>query len=313
MLAFNFGLRFFVVFLGCLRAGIIAVPVYPPSPATLKKSLRKLQLVVDGCEPKMILVGPLVNKLRLASKLKAIAMGGSDWPDARYHCPDVKDETSATFSFSGWLGAGSSLGATKMRSFDEATIKPQDVAFLQFTSGSTSDPKGVMLTYANLEHNISCVIRSVESVRSSLPAISRAPLLNLTALFTPPLLNIREASRTRDLAFSLASLFVRWALGNRQQRWASRRTCLVLLAADISRHGTHPGYSGIVCGGLDSGILLPDQLHSESSHLAAAHVQGKVTDDRSTRLCLEALRSEVVRGGSRNVAVAASLGQHRPT
>ncbi|CAN0549176.1 unnamed protein product, partial [Ectocarpus sp. 12 AP-2014] len=52
VLAFDFGLRFFVVFLGCLRAGIIAVPVYPPNPATLKKSLKKLQLIVDSCAPK---------------------------------------------------------------------------------------------------------------------------------------------------------------------------------------------------------------------------------------------------------------------
>ncbi|CAN0113346.1 unnamed protein product, partial [Ectocarpus fasciculatus] len=56
VLAFNFGLGFFAVFLGCLRAGIIAVPVYPPNPATLKKSLQKLQLIVDNCTPKMILV-----------------------------------------------------------------------------------------------------------------------------------------------------------------------------------------------------------------------------------------------------------------
>ncbi|CAN0507753.1 unnamed protein product, partial [Ectocarpus sp. 12 AP-2014] len=165
VLAFNFGLGFFAVFLGCLRAGILAVPVYPPNPATLKKSLQKLQLIVDSCTPKMILVCPLVNKLRLASKLRAVATGKSDWPKLRYHCcPDVKGETIAA---GGWRGGGSTQMGPKSKrpSFDDPTIKPEDVAFLQFTSGSTSDPKGVMLTYRNLTHNLDCIINSSNAVR----------------------------------------------------------------------------------------------------------------------------------------------------
>ena len=143
-MAFNFGLRFFVVFLGCLRAGVVAVPVYPPNPATLKKSLKKLDLIVRSCEPKMILVCPLVNKLRLASKLRTIATGSGGWPHLPYNCPDVKDEArvggggSKSSSFFG--GGGRSLD-TLRNSFDEPSITADDVAFLQFTSGSTSDPK----------------------------------------------------------------------------------------------------------------------------------------------------------------------------
>lgn len=170
VLAFNFGLRFFAVFLGCLRAGIIAVPVYPPNPANLKKSLQKLQLIVNSCSPKMILVDPLVNKLRLTSKLLAVATGSSGWPNVTYNCPDVKEEGlngRSSSPFAGWWGGNTSASNQKPKNFDEPSIKREDVAFLQFTSGSTSDPKGVMLTFGNLGHNIGCVVDSSNMVRQS--------------------------------------------------------------------------------------------------------------------------------------------------
>ncbi|CAN0071852.1 unnamed protein product, partial [Ectocarpus sp. 12 AP-2014] len=171
VLAFNFGLRFFVVFLGCLRAGVVAVPVYPPNPATLKKSLGKLSLIVESCEPKMIFLCPLVNKLRLASKLRAVATGNSGWPDLPYHCPMVKEETPSKANTSSSPSSSSSFrllrdgrrtsnADERRKSFDDPSIKAADVAFLQFTSGSTSDPKGVMITFGNLDHNISSVLLS---------------------------------------------------------------------------------------------------------------------------------------------------------
>ncbi len=165
VLAFNFGLRFLAVFLGCLRAGVIAVPVYPPNPVTMKKSLQKLKLIVNDCEPKMILLCPLVNSLRKATQLRAAATGNSSgWPKIPYKVPEVKEEPIESGSKKSTLG-GLLGGADKKRnSFDEPTINPDDVAFLQYTSGSTSDPKGVMLTFRNLEINLDSCINSSERV-----------------------------------------------------------------------------------------------------------------------------------------------------
>lgn len=140
IMAFNFGLRFFDVFLGCLRAGVVAVPVYPPNPATLKWSRKKLDHIVQSCDPKMVLLGPLFNKLRLASKLKALTSASSGWPGLPCKCPNVKEGVdmggagvaeSKSSSFFGGRRPGRSPDALR-DSFDEPSITDDDVAFLQF-------------------------------------------------------------------------------------------------------------------------------------------------------------------------------------
>ncbi|CAM9641763.1 unnamed protein product, partial [Scytosiphon promiscuus] len=105
ILCYGFGLDFFAAFLGCLRAGVLAVPVYPPSPLTLSKSLAKLQSVVDACDPKVILISGDVNRLRLASKLNFVSSARRLWPDLPY-----KVARPCGVSGDGGGGAGSVAG-----------------------------------------------------------------------------------------------------------------------------------------------------------------------------------------------------------
>ncbi|CAN0052205.1 unnamed protein product, partial [Ectocarpus fasciculatus] len=93
ILCYGFGLDFFAAFLGCLRAGVLAVPVYPPSPLTLSKSLAKLQGTVEACDPKVILISADVNRLRLASKLNFVSSARRLWPDLPYKLKIVDPET----------------------------------------------------------------------------------------------------------------------------------------------------------------------------------------------------------------------------
>ena len=54
VLCYSFGLQFFASFIGCIRAGVTAVLVHPPS-MPLTKSLPKMLKVVDNCSAKLIL------------------------------------------------------------------------------------------------------------------------------------------------------------------------------------------------------------------------------------------------------------------
>lgn len=47
--------------------------------------------------------------------------------------------------------------------YECAEVSPDDVAFLQYTSGSTSEPKGVMITQTNLSHNLSIIIHELKA------------------------------------------------------------------------------------------------------------------------------------------------------
>ena len=131
MLAYPPGLDFFVAFMGCLKAGAIAVPVYPPDPGHLERDLPKFIRVYEDCTPRVCLTTRRYKWAIQPSKLKY------SWPTLEWHVTDGKK-------------------FKKNHTFWDQTVTKQDIAFLQYTSGSTGDPKGVMVTHGNLVHNV-CV------------------------------------------------------------------------------------------------------------------------------------------------------------
>jgi acyl-CoA synthetase (AMP-forming)/AMP-acid ligase II len=150
VLCYNFGLHFFAAFLGCLRAGVTAVLVYPPS-MPLVKSLPKMLNVLDDCHAKLILTDSDVNLLRRADMLNPLSKSRHLWPSGIEYKNTSK------------LGEKTTIGLFSLRSvrkdvhFDEETISPTDLAFLQYTSGSTGDPKGVMVTFGALTANLKLI------------------------------------------------------------------------------------------------------------------------------------------------------------
>jgi len=148
LLIFPPGLDFIVAFFGCLIAGTIAVPMMPPRRFGARDPSAS---IVADCTPHVALTSSTLQAAPsdLAERLKATALD--------IICVDATKEAEAP--------AGSI--------FPEPGL--QDLAFLQYTSGSTSDPKGVMVGHGNLLAN-SEMIRLVYGNTRATTYVSWVPL-----------------------------------------------------------------------------------------------------------------------------------------
>lgn len=126
LLVYPTGLDFIVAFYGCLYAGIIAVPAYPPRP---NQKLSRLESIINNATPVIALTTTSVF-LTLETRL-------AQSPELR-QCKWIN-----TDNFSEELAAN----------WRHPQISADSLAFLQYTSGSTGKPKGVMLSHKNVLHN----------------------------------------------------------------------------------------------------------------------------------------------------------------
>ncbi len=141
LLLYPAGLEFVAAFFGCLYAGVVAVPVYPPR---RNRSMNRIQAIADDADAKVALttdvvlnrVEPLIDETPHLKQLTWLATCHvPEGIEDEWKLPDVHGDT---------------------------------IAFLQYTSGSTGIPKGVMLTHANLIHNSALIAYAFEHTRSGL-------------------------------------------------------------------------------------------------------------------------------------------------
>ncbi|MGW4115984.1 SDR family NAD(P)-dependent oxidoreductase [Actinosynnema sp. NPDC004786] len=131
------GLDYVASFFACLYAQVIAVPVYPPNPSLLQRTLPRLLAVIDDARPSVVLA---------PGSITAMSESFAE------HAPRLRDLI--------WLTVDD-VDPAAAQEWRRPDIAADDLAFLQYTSGSTSSPKGVMVGHDNLRHNIDRINREI--------------------------------------------------------------------------------------------------------------------------------------------------------
>jgi acyl-CoA synthetase (AMP-forming)/AMP-acid ligase II len=156
LLVFFPGLDFTVSLLACFKAGLVGVPVFPPDPRKMKKDLHHFMSIQRNCGAKTALTNSLFSYAKKVEGLKSMfSSEGAKWPELNWVTVDdiLKKGKGAP--------AGKASGATL------PAITLDTIAFLQYTSGSTSDPKGVMISHRNLAHNLTLIIQELKADQST--------------------------------------------------------------------------------------------------------------------------------------------------
>jgi acyl-CoA synthetase (AMP-forming)/AMP-acid ligase II len=146
ILVFPPGLEFLIAFFGCQIARVIAVPMMVPRRQGARDSSAA---IMSNCDPVVALTSP--------------AFATRTDLHARFSSEQIQ-----------WLAVDLTHG--EPGATDLPAPEPQDIAFLQYTSGSTSEPKGVAVSHANLLANL-------EMIRLALGNTSRSTYVNWVPLY----------------------------------------------------------------------------------------------------------------------------------
>ena len=129
LLLYGAGLEFPIALLACFHAGLVAVPAaVPDRPGT--QALTRLRAIAASCGAGLVLCDQGVLEARGRWLTQAPELEQLPW-QASDRLPASADDD---------VLAGDRQA-------------PESVAFIQYTSGSTADPKGVVVTHANMLHN----------------------------------------------------------------------------------------------------------------------------------------------------------------
>ena len=160
------GLDFVSAFFGCLYARVVAVPVFPPRWREPDRNLARAVSVAEDARPEVVL-----STTRTAESWARAAAAGTAPRLAA--SPRGQRDGGATAA---WVATDAVDGSAARAWRDPGTI-PRTLAFLQYTSGSTAAPRGVMVTHGNLLHNLACAFRQAGNDRSSV-SVSWLPVVH---------------------------------------------------------------------------------------------------------------------------------------
>jgi acyl transferase domain-containing protein/acyl-CoA synthetase (AMP-forming)/AMP-acid ligase II len=125
LLLYHSGLEFITAFFGCLYAGVIAVPIYPPR---RNQNLLRFLSITNDAQAKIALTTASVFR-------------------------DLKQEWETQPELAEQKLVATDTIVSNFQNFVPRSVEPESLAFLQYTSGSTGTPRGVMVTHGNIIHN----------------------------------------------------------------------------------------------------------------------------------------------------------------
>lgn len=149
LLIYPSGLEFITAFFGCLYAGVVAVPVYPPR--RNQNSAQLLSIVNDA-------------QVKIALTSTSILKGLDRRREKQPELDRLKLITTDAL-------------AANSQEFVSKLVTPETLAFLQYTSGSTGTPKGVMVTHGNIIHNQQLIYQAFGHSEKSI-GVSWLPLFH---------------------------------------------------------------------------------------------------------------------------------------
>jgi len=144
LLLYPSGIDYIAAFFGCIYAGCIAVPVYPLQPSRMGRTLPRLLSIVLNAWPSVFLTTSKLLRMK-----DNMAMYDPSFDRVKWLATDDMKKPAEP----DWKGV---------------PIEPDTIAFLQYTSGATGNPKGVMVSHGNLMHNQEVIQNAFESAESNI-------------------------------------------------------------------------------------------------------------------------------------------------
>ncbi|MFD5698626.1 aminotransferase class I/II-fold pyridoxal phosphate-dependent enzyme [Streptomyces lasiicapitis] len=156
------GLDYIAAFLGCLYAGAVAVPAYPPDTRRFGQTMPRLAAIARDSRATHALTTGGLSRFAggRREELAALGLGGLRWlvTGGAGDGPGTSAGDGPGTSADG--GANTAHPHTvSAADWREPDLTGDSLAFLQYTSGSTSAPKGVMVSHGNLLHNLAAIHR----------------------------------------------------------------------------------------------------------------------------------------------------------
>jgi len=177
------GMDYIFAVLGCLYAGVTAVPAYPPDPTRLSRTLPRLHAIARDAQAAAILTtGSVLAMMKMVNIGRRVVRNAQKIPfwgrlgrslssrlSAGAATPETEDLAALKWLSTEGLDDGFAQG------WRQPPLTGDTIAFVQYTSGSTREPRGVLLSHENLLHNLALIHRAME-IRTEHEAVFWLPM-----------------------------------------------------------------------------------------------------------------------------------------